>query len=805
MIQKILILSIVITSLTLGRLVIPEDGAMLNYIHILFEWEQETNSEAYELEVSEDALFTSQIIHVIDSSLVFIAEDYIEWEKTYFWRVRPTHSESWIDTNSFSTASTISNVEVIYIDDEYYSEGVTIFGAFFGYYSAIFDEDGKEIWNTGEKDIVYYNSDYYGQLFGCWLNNDSENNLPGVEFNLDNEFLWEEPNDEFLHHELFQLPNGNYLGIVEERKSGHIPIGSWTGQFRNLGFVADGITQEFSWVGDRIVEWDLEGVEVWSWSAFDSYSMEDYDSLGGTWIEARQKLRYDWTHINALGFQEEDSSIYVSSRHLSRITKIKWRSDTEKPVVWNMGHDMPSGDVTFGHDLGFSFQHSIQVLENGNILILDNGNLSQYFRGTSEPITRALEIQVNKNNDNYSSEIFWEYGLSEDLFGFASGNVQKLKNGNYLVTTVGGTGTILEITPDKNVIWEAKLNLTIPSGAVYRANRIPGLYPVSFSIISPDFILNNPDGSENNNEEEQQLQFYVVNEGSKQETFLYVFDDHSGLFEDVSDTIIIDKNEKKELVFGNSGSSGETNFTFELSIIPIHKPELEKTICYPSCAVSVYPGDTDNNGIVDEFDILPIGIYFNKVGSQRESTSFTWNQFMTARWDSVPITYADANGDGRVDGRDIIGIGVNWGNIHDNTINSYKIEEEYNFSKIEKDNLYSIYRMINGSGESNQEIRQLLEKILQISTPSEFQLLQNYPNPFNSQTAIVLKLPEEHTVSIKIFDLLGREVFVLSDNVQYPAGTHTINLNSKKLTSGIYFYQVQAGNFFSQKKMVILK
>ena len=67
-----------------------------------------------------------------------------------------------------------------------------------------------------------------------------------------------------------------------------------------------------------------------------------------------------------------------------------------------MGHDMPSGDVTFGHDLGFSFQHSIQVLENGNILILDNGNLSQYFRGTSEPITRALEIQVNENNDDYS-------------------------------------------------------------------------------------------------------------------------------------------------------------------------------------------------------------------------------------------------------------------------------------------------------------------------------------------------------------------------------------------------------------------
>ena len=146
----------------MAGLVKPANGSTLNYIHVLFEWEQETDSEAYELEVSEDSSFTSQFIHGVDSSLVFIDKDHIDWGKIYYWRVRPTHSESWIDTNSFSTGLTISNVEVIYHDDEFYSEGVTIFGAFFGYYSAIFDKDGNEIWNTGEHDIIYYNTDYNG-------------------------------------------------------------------------------------------------------------------------------------------------------------------------------------------------------------------------------------------------------------------------------------------------------------------------------------------------------------------------------------------------------------------------------------------------------------------------------------------------------------------------------------------------------------------------------------------------------------------------------------------------------------------
>jgi hypothetical protein len=107
-----------------------------------------------------------------------------------------------------------------------------------------------------------------------------------------------------------------------------------------------------------------------------------------------------------------------------------------------MGREMPSGDVTLGNEIGFSFQHGLQILDNGNIVTFDNGNLSEVFRGTDYPVSRALEIEINQN---YSS-IVWQHSLPENLFGFASGNAQKLDNGNYLITTVGGNGTSIEVS-----------------------------------------------------------------------------------------------------------------------------------------------------------------------------------------------------------------------------------------------------------------------------------------------------------------------------------------------------------------------
>lgn len=87
---------------------------------------------------------------------------------------------------------------------------------------------------------------------------------------------------------------------------------------------------------------------------------------------------------------------------------------------------------------------------------------------------------------------------------------------------------------------------------------------------------------------------------------------------------------------------------------------------------------------------------------------------------------------------------------------------------------------------------------------SDFVLEQNYPNPFNPLTVIKYHVPEASMVSIKVFDVLGKETATLV-NEQKDAGSYVIEFNAANFASGIYFYQMTAGNFTSVKKMSLLK
>jgi len=88
--------------------------------------------------------------------------------------------------------------------------------------------------------------------------------------------------------------------------------------------------------------------------------------------------------------------------------------------------------------------------------------------------------------------------------------------------------------------------------------------------------------------------------------------------------------------------------------------------------------------------------------------------------------------------------------------------------------------------------------------PEDYSLSQNYPNPFNSGTVISFALPRKSFVTLKVFDILGREVATLVNEPQEP-GYHQVNFMTTGLASGVYFYRIQAGEFVAVKKMLYLR
>lgn len=91
-----------------------------------------------------------------------------------------------------------------------------------------------------------------------------------------------------------------------------------------------------------------------------------------------------------------------------------------------------------------------------------------------------------------------------------------------------------------------------------------------------------------------------------------------------------------------------------------------------------------------------------------------------------------------------------------------------------------------------------------INEVASFALQQNYPNPFNPTTQINYSVGERGTVTLAVYDLLGREIATLVNEVKEP-GSYKVNFNASNLPSGVYTYRIQSGNFVQTKKMMLMK
>ena len=196
------------------------------------------------------------------------------------------------------------------------------------------------------------------------------------------------------------------------------------------------------------------------WSAWDHFVLED-------WIEPpdflKQLTQVDFDHPNSLDI-DHDGNYLVSWRSFGEVTNIDSRNGN---IIWRLGGR--NNQFTFVNDPlgGFSAQHSVRELDNGDLLMYDNG-----WRH-NPPESRAAVYRLDLNAK--TATLVWEFRHSPPIFTGFAGSVQRLVNGNTLIGW-GFAATVTEAGIDGTALWEGQLNSGGQPAIFYRCTKISSLY-----------------------------------------------------------------------------------------------------------------------------------------------------------------------------------------------------------------------------------------------------------------------------------------------------------------------------------------
>ena len=127
---------------------------------------------------------------------------------------------------------------------------------------------------------------------------------------------------------------------------------------------------------------------------------------------------------------------------------------------------------------------------------------------------------------------------------------------------------------------------------------------------------------------------------------------------------------------------------------------------------------------------------------------------------------------------------------------------EYSFTDSPKGGITFNYRLKQLDTDGKYAFSNVIS--IEVNLPLKYILNQNYPNPFNPGTNILYSIPKSSNVILSVYDMLGNLITNLVNENQ-EAGNYLVNFNADELSSGIYYYKLQAGDFVAVKKMLLLK
>lgn len=209
-----------------------------------------------------------------------------------------------------------------------------------------------------------------------------------------------------------------------------------------------------------IQEQDDDGNVVWEWRSWEHVEYNDTRNHDELTREAPEAVSY--MHVNAFTI-DTDGNIILSARRFDELIKIDYETGE---ILWRMGGEgSRNNEFNFIDDpfAGFTGQHHVQVLENGNILLFDNGNADE------DHPARAVEYEIDE--ENRTATLVWSF---EDVRGRstgAMGSVQRLENGNTLIGwgTASPEGASLnEVTADGEIVFALSLPSDLVAYRVYR-------------------------------------------------------------------------------------------------------------------------------------------------------------------------------------------------------------------------------------------------------------------------------------------------------------------------------------------------
>jgi hypothetical protein len=309
------------------------------------------------------------------------------------------------------------------------------------------------------------------------------------------------------HHDIKPLPNGNVLMIAWETKTRDEAIAAG----RNPNFIFGGTLMP-----DHIIEvkptGPTSGNVVWEWHVWD-HLIQDYDSSKANYgvvgehpelvdinfATVSSGLTQDWLHTNSIDYNEEFDQILISVHNFNEIWVIDHSTTTEEAAGHTGGKSGKGGDLLYrwgnpraygaaqAYDQQLFEQHGANWIKKGcpgegNILVFNNGR-------SAFKISSVVEIVPPvDNNGNYEylpgasfgPDIpIWIYQakIPTDLYSFTLSSVQRLPNGNTLICSAN-QGLFIEVTPDKNVVWQYKNTLpTSATNCVAQIYRYPLDYP----------------------------------------------------------------------------------------------------------------------------------------------------------------------------------------------------------------------------------------------------------------------------------------------------------------------------------------